>query len=178
MSQITAAPRPLFGENLAHSLIAGLETRGWAHAPGALDQDLVRDLRAEALMLDETGDTRAGAVGRGRHEQQDRTIRRTRIAWLDGSSPAQARFLEGAECLRQALNRTLFLGLFEFEAHFAVYPSGGFYARHLDAFTLPAARARGGARVGKTPQRARVGCMGGVMKANWAPPQGGRQGGG
>lgn len=174
MSQITAAPRPLFGENLAHSLIAGLETRGWAHAPGALDQDLVRDLRAEALMLDETGDTRAGAVGRGRHEQQDRTIRRTRIAWLDGSSPAQARFLEGAECLRQALNRTLFLGLFEFEAHFAVYPSGGFYARHLDAFTLPAAGAGAGAGLGKRAERSRVVSLVAYLNASWTPADGGR----
>ncbi|MFW5816629.1 MAG: 2OG-Fe(II) oxygenase [Wenzhouxiangella sp.] len=32
------------------------------------------------------------------------------------------------------LNRRLFLGLFEFEAHYAHYPAGAFYRRHVDSF--------------------------------------------
>jgi len=32
------------------------------------------------------------------------------------------------------LNRQLFLGLFDYECHFAHYPPGAFYKRHLDAF--------------------------------------------
>ena len=36
--------------------------------------------------------------------------------------------------VQQALNRALFLGLFEYEAHFAHYPPGAFYRRHLDSF--------------------------------------------
>jgi SM-20-related protein len=38
------------------------------------------------------------------------------------------------ESLRQALNRDLFLGLEDFESHFALYPPGAFYVRHLDRF--------------------------------------------
>lgn len=30
------------------------------------------------------------------------------------------------------LNRSLYLGLVDFEGHFAVYPKGGFYKAHLD----------------------------------------------
>ena len=38
------------------------------------------------------------------------------------------------ETLRQALNRELYLGLFEFEAHLAIYPPGAVYKKHLDQF--------------------------------------------
>ncbi|KAA5805433.1 2OG-Fe(II) oxygenase [Alkalicaulis satelles] len=174
MHQSLATPRPLFGDNLTASLIAGLEAHGWAHAPGALDDELTAALRAEALVLDETGETHAGAVGRGRHEQHDRSIRRTRIAWLDGASPAQTRFLEGAEALRRSLNRALYLGLFEFEAHYAVYPPGGFYARHLDAFTLPAAGAGAGAGLGRRAERSRVVSLVAYLNDHWEEGHGGR----
>ena len=39
-----------------------------------------------------------------------------------------------AEQIRLALNRRLFLALFEFEAHLALYPPGAFYRRHVDSF--------------------------------------------
>jgi SM-20-related protein len=35
--------------------------------------------------------------------------------------------------MRIAINRRLFLGLFEFEAQFLHYPAGGFYKRQIDA---------------------------------------------
>jgi len=167
-------PRPLFGDNLAASLIAGLEMRGWAYAPGALEPALTAALRAEAKVLDESGDTRAGRIGRGLNEMRRRNIRRTRIAWLDGASAAQARFLEGAESLRLSLNRALFLGLFEFEAHFAVYPPGGFYARHLDAFTLPAAGAGAAAGLGRRAERSRVVSLVAYLNEDWRESDGGR----
>ncbi|MFU8878431.1 MAG: 2OG-Fe(II) oxygenase, partial [Wenzhouxiangellaceae bacterium] len=64
----------------------------------------------------------------------DRDIRRDRIFWLTGRRPAQARLLAFAERLRLELNRRLFLALFEFEAHLALYPPGAFYRRHFDSF--------------------------------------------
>jgi len=42
--------------------------------------------------------------------------------------------LERFEELRLTLNRILQLGLFEFEIHFARYPAGVRYARHVDQF--------------------------------------------
>jgi SM-20-related protein len=36
--------------------------------------------------------------------------------------------------LRLALNAGLFLGLFTFEGHYAIYPRGAFYRRHRDRF--------------------------------------------
>lgn len=37
------------------------------------------------------------------------------------------------ENLRQNLNQQLFLGLFDYESHYAIYEQGAFYKKHLDA---------------------------------------------
>ena len=36
--------------------------------------------------------------------------------------------------MREAINAAGYLGLYEFEGHFAFYPPGAFYMRHLDQF--------------------------------------------
>lgn len=167
------APAPLFGANLTHSLIEDLAARGWAHAPCALDTDLVAALRGEAEALDSAGETHAARIGRGAVETRREGVRRTRIAWLDGSSPAQTRFLDGAEALRLEINRALFAGLFEFEAHFAVYPPGGYYARHLDAFR-PRPGAQASATLGAKAGRSRVISMVAFLNRAWGETDGGR----
>ncbi|MGX6646877.1 2OG-Fe(II) oxygenase [Maricaulaceae bacterium MS644] len=173
MNAVTPLRAPPFGSNLTHSLIEGLAQRGWAHAPDALDPELVADLRAEAEFLDAAGETHDGRIGRRAEETTRLKVRKTRIAWLDGSSPAQKRYLAGAEILRRALNEAFYLGLFEYEAHFAVYPPGGFYARHLDAFRL--ARGAGeAAGLGPRAGRSRVVSMVTYLNRSWAEPDGGK----
>ena len=44
------------------------------------------------------------------------------------------------DSLKQALNRTLFLGLVAFEGHYALYERGGFYVKHRDSFAQDDAR--------------------------------------
>jgi len=173
MDAVTPLRAPLFGPNLTASLIEGLAARGWAFAPGALDPELVAELRAEAMLLDEAGETHAGRIGRRADETTRLKVRKTRIAWLDGASPAQRRYLAGAESLRQSLNEAFFLGLFEYEAHFAVYPPGGFYARHLDAFRL--ARGVGeAAGLGPRAGRSRVVSMVTYLNRSWSESDGGK----
>ncbi|WOI53661.1 2OG-Fe(II) oxygenase [Parvularcula sp. LCG005] len=138
--------------NLAASLTASLASDGWARATGALSPALVTALRDEAIRLDAASVTKDAGVGRGADYQQDRNIRRTRITWLDGSSPVQIAFLRYCETLRQAMNRELFAGLQSFEAHYAIYPPGGHYTRHLDAFAHPSRPAGERPIRGHTPK--------------------------
>ncbi|MGJ3230857.1 MAG: 2OG-Fe(II) oxygenase [Oceanicaulis sp.] len=173
MNAVTPLRAPLFGSNLTASLIEGLAERGWAHAPNALDPELVDALREEAELMDHAGETHDGRIGRGADETRRLKVRKTRIAWLDGSSPAQRRYLGGAEALRQALNEAFFLGLFEYEAHFAVYPPGGFYARHLDAFRMERG-AGAAAGLGVRAGRSRVVSMVTYLNRSWAEADGGR----
>ena len=115
-------------------LVEALATHGYAVANRYLLPGLCDALRqeAEALAFD-TAAIDAG-VGRGSRYVADVAIRRARIRWLDGSTPAQNAFLAEAERLRSEINRLLFLGLVEFEAQFALTPVDGFYARHFDSF--------------------------------------------
>lgn len=62
--------------------------------------------------------------------------------WLDDPAcgPAAADLLQAFDQLRVGLNQRLTLGLASVEAHFAHYPVGAGYARHLDRFRRDDAR--------------------------------------
>ena len=122
------------GNNRLSAIAADIAAHGWSWQPNLLPDDLTAALRAELLALDAQQDLEAAGIGREDAFQLDRSVRRTRISWMDGSSPAQKAFMAWAEPMRQSLNRELLIGLFDFEACFAVYPEGGFYDRHLDSF--------------------------------------------
>jgi SM-20-related protein len=92
----------------------------------ALADNLAELRRDEAL-------PRAG-IGREADFRVRTDIRGDRIRWLSRADPVQARFLQQMDALRLELNRHLFLGLFEFEAHYALYPAGSCYRRHVDSF--------------------------------------------
>ncbi len=118
----------------AESPAEGLVARGWWSAPDVVPSDLATDLRHDLQALVEADRLRRGGIGRERDFQVEASIRRDRISWLTRDRPVQRRFLDQMEAMRLDLNRALFLGLFEFECHYAVYPPGGFYRRHYDSF--------------------------------------------
>jgi SM-20-related protein len=81
------------------------------------------------------GTLRAAEVGHGRQRHLRIAIRGDDTQWLDGDSGlAAVSFLSSLQALRLSLNRHLFLGLEEEEAHFACYPVGAGYQRHRDQF--------------------------------------------
>ena len=49
-------------------------------------------------------------------------------------------YFDRLDQVRQAVNRSLYLGLEDLESHFAVYPRGAFYKKHLDRFRNDDAR--------------------------------------
>ncbi len=69
----------------------------------------------------------------GRHEVAE-DIRRDLTWWLDReSAPPELRdIFAKVEEQKLRLNRSLFLGLKDWEAHLALYAPGGFYKKHLD----------------------------------------------
>ncbi len=78
-------------------------------------------------------DLKKAGIGRGMAQQKNTDIRRYQIQWLDKQNKTDKAFLDLMENLRQSLNRQLFLGLFDYESHYAVYQQGAFYKKHLDA---------------------------------------------
>lgn len=111
-----------------------LAGHGWFCCADAISAAGIDSLSADLEHLVEDDRLKRAGVGRERDFQVDRDIRRDWIFWLNRQRPVQAAFLAYAEQLRLALNRRLFLALFEFEAHLALYPPGAFYRRHFDSF--------------------------------------------
>ena len=108
--------------------------QGWAVIPGCFAEGDSLRLMQECETACENGDFRRAGVGRGNTLEIREDIRRDQVMWLQpgDESVEQKIYLSWLETLRLALNQRYFLGLFEFEGHFAIYPEGAFYKPHLD----------------------------------------------
>lgn len=131
---VTLAPEPIRLPVFdADRLCDDIAERNWSVCR-VEDSALLAALRADAAALWQADALTPAGIGRAEDHDIVRRIRRDRTLWLDGRSPVQAQWLAFAEHLRREVNRRLTLGLFAFEAHYAVYEPGGFYVRHLDSF--------------------------------------------
>ncbi len=74
-------------------------------------------------------------VGRGAQRTHRTGIRGDVIRWLDDGKTADHVFLTEMEELRLGLNQRLFLGLLDYECHYAIYGVGAHYDRHLDTLS-------------------------------------------
>lgn len=75
-------------------------------------------------------------IGKKGRKSYNAAVRNDRIYWLrqqDDSDSLNA-YWHALEEIRLALNQTLFLGLWELEAHFSIYGPGNFYKKHIDQF--------------------------------------------
>jgi SM-20-related protein len=98
-----------------------------------LTQRHMADLINCAERRRERGDFRAARIGADRQLQRRAEVRGDSICWLTDPLFAPERELfKLLEELRLQLNRDALLGLFELELHYAWYPPGTGYARHVD----------------------------------------------
>jgi len=111
--------------------------RGWAVISDFLPPVTIATLRAEAEQFWQQSDFRKAGTGRLGGYAIRPDVRSDHIHWLDEQSLTEAQSLYRAaiEELRQDLNHELFLSLSTYESHFAVYPAGAFYQKHLDRFS-------------------------------------------
>lgn len=118
------------------ALADALRGRGACWLAGWPESALREALRDDLRRLQAEGALARAAVGRNDGRSVRGDIRADSTRWLDDPrcGPAARAFLEALDALRIALNRRLFLGLDEVEAHYAAYPPGGGYARHRDRF--------------------------------------------
>jgi SM-20-related protein len=117
-------------------IIDNLAGQGWAVMPDFLPSTLVNQLYLEIETLHLSGKLVAAGTGQGQGREIRKEIRGDGICWIDAShaTAAQLDYLCIMESLRLDINRQLQLGLFDLEAHFARYPAGAFYKKHLDTF--------------------------------------------
>ncbi|KPQ30461.1 MAG: SM-20-related protein [Marinobacter excellens HL-55] len=132
----------LVDEQWLDELADGLSEQAWlgVDLTARLPEGLLAALLNEVVILDKTDAMNRAGIGRGANLVKDRSVRRDKIAWLEGCSEPQALLFSFLEQLKAGLNQRLFLGLKRFEAHYATYQSGDFYKRHVDSFRGRASR--------------------------------------
>lgn len=106
------------------------------------------------------GDFKLAKVGQALSANQQLTIRNDQIFWLDEAMPnfAVQAYFNKMQAIQTELNQSLFLGLNNIEAHFAVYQPGRFYKKHVDQF--------------KGNLDRRISCVY-YLNDNWQPEHGG-----
>jgi SM-20-related protein len=79
------------------------------------------------------GDFHAAQIGGDDKRQRREDIRGDSTCWIASPLlPAEQTLLREFEQLRLELNRRAYLGLFDLELHYAWYPPGAGYQRHVD----------------------------------------------
>ncbi|MCZ6360815.1 2OG-Fe(II) oxygenase [Vibrio parahaemolyticus] len=113
-----------------NKLIDALATDGYYIWDDFLSEDEVTQLR-DCI----PDNWKKARIGRNDDVTRIESIRSDKIQWLKPvMGQPIANYLSKMEEIRQEVNRHFFLGLFEYEAHFAKYEKGDFYQKHLDCF--------------------------------------------
>ena len=139
---MTDTPIDAINPNTAEHITAALTHHGWCVTPDFVDTQTLCALACEAEHRWTQQEFRAARIGSGHRLQTAAAIRGDSIAWIDPGtlSAAQTVYVEQLEHLRQSLNCALFLGAFDLELHFARYPIGAYYSKHLDRHAHTRAR--------------------------------------
>ena len=126
-----------FVENpLYERIISDLLESGYSITDAFFSEQEVAILRASLLTKYEEDNFKKAAIGNRTNEVIAKSIRGDFILWLDESKmdATEAVFFNKVNDLVRYLNKTCFLGILQKEFHYALYPKGTFYKRHLDTF--------------------------------------------
>ncbi|MCB0456689.1 MAG: 2OG-Fe(II) oxygenase [Flavobacteriaceae bacterium] len=129
--QLDFVENPLF-----ESIIEDLIHLKYSVVDGFFSEVEVQALRKNLMAKYEEDRFKKSAIGNRTNEEVDKTIRGDFILWIDENKTdiAEQFFFKKINELVQYLNRTCFMGILEKEFHYALYPKGTFYKRHIDTF--------------------------------------------
>ncbi|MCB1878271.1 MAG: 2OG-Fe(II) oxygenase [Chromatiales bacterium] len=122
------------GSDVFDRIARAVERDGYVYLDGALPLQLTAALHCRATNLEPDRDLMPAGIGRDIDHHVNRFVRTDRIHWLGREQAGESAFFAWMDRLRLGLNRRLFLGLFDYECHFAHYGPGDYYKRHTDAF--------------------------------------------
>ncbi|MFK7924036.1 MAG: 2OG-Fe(II) oxygenase [Bacteroidia bacterium] len=119
-------------------LIAGLVEEHFGIVGNFLSPELYQQLRLRLNVQRDALQFHNAGIGKKETQSIDQKVRGDQICWLDkaAGNPAELAFLAMIDAFILYLNRTCYTGIQSSEFHFAIYPIGSFYRRHLDQFRL------------------------------------------
>ena len=106
----------------------------WASSEKAFPLAFCHLLAEKCLLLQSEGLFHPAAIGKGANKINDQAIRSDFTSWIedDTTSVLLRELREQIDLMRIMLNQNFYLWLKSFEAHFAVYPAGAEYKKHMD----------------------------------------------
>jgi SM-20-related protein len=126
-----------FKENpLFEKVIDDLLSQKYSIVEGFFSSEEIRILRDSLLEKYEADRFKKAAIGSRTNELIAKSIRGDFILWMDEKAEggAERLFFTRINEFADYLNKTCFLGIMHKEFHYALYPEGTFYRRHLDTF--------------------------------------------
>jgi SM-20-related protein len=154
--QLNFVENPLY-ERIINDLLAAQ----YSVVDDFFSREAVETLRHALLEKYEKDQFKKAAIGNGGNTLVERAVRGDFILWMDErvDEPAENLFFGRINDLANYLNKTCFLGIMFREFHYALYPKGTFYKRHLDTF--------------QNDDRRKLSMVCYLNEANWQPEDGG-----
>ena len=121
---------------LLETIISDLMTQDYSVVDHFIEPKTVSLLRNSLLAHFEEDRFKKAAIGSKTNEVIAAAIRGDYILWIDEKvqTLVETLFFKRLNDLVAYLNRTCFLGILQTEFHYALYPTGTGYKRHLDSF--------------------------------------------
>ncbi len=116
---------------LYEEIANGLVDDGYILIDKALSSTLIDKL---FILSQDNTHYKKAAISNIQNRHLDNTKRSDKTKWIDEDAGVMSEYLDFCKGLQVYLNRSLYLGLTYYEAHFAIYEEGAFYEKHLDAF--------------------------------------------
>lgn len=126
-----------FEENpLYEKIITDIVAQKYSIVEDFFTTEEVQALRQSLIDKHEEDTFKKAAIGNRDNEVIVKSIRGDVILWIDEAytNEAEGLFFNKINTLVSYLNKTCFLGILRKEFHYALYPTGTFYKRHLDTF--------------------------------------------
>jgi SM-20-related protein len=118
-----------------------IATDGFIIVDNFLSAASIAELALEAIQLAAGGQMHEANTGQGSTSSANiksinNKLRGDSVYWINTNEPSTAlqTYLTALQAVQNTLNQYLFLGLFELESHFAIYPIGSRYHKHVDQF--------------------------------------------
>ena len=124
---------PLIVTDIYDHIADALVDKGYYITPDLLPEAMTASL-FQRVTLFNAEDFHTAGIGRKQTLQRNQQIRSDETRWLTVDNAIDSSYLDWMSNLRTELNQRLYMGLFKYEAHYAHYPPGAFYQRHVDAF--------------------------------------------
>lgn len=121
---------------VAETISADIVTKGYAIIDDLLSKADLEQIKIRFEELQQEDDFQKAGIGKFSHFTVDKSVRGDFIRWIDQKDKDAPvyKLYEYINELIINLNRTCYLGIQDYESHYAFYPKGKGYLMHRDRF--------------------------------------------